>query len=187
MLKDTARPDSVIRPATAADLPAIAHLCAVHAAFERAGPVPVDLATRLEPVLFSAHPRAWCLVADHGGELIGYVTCSREFSTWQANIGSPGQYVHYAAAKAAVDAMTAGLSKEVALDGIRVNCVAPGTIWPERGLIRGRPTLRGRRHPHPPSARALHPTPPRTRSDRRRPRRRLLRQSVARLGYGFSG
>ncbi|MEU3529800.1 GNAT family N-acetyltransferase [Streptomyces sp. NPDC038707] len=89
MLKDTARPGGVIRPATAADLPAIARLCAAHAAFERAEPVPVDLATRLEPVLFSAHPRAWCLVVDHGGELIGYATYSREFSTWQAT-----DYVH---------------------------------------------------------------------------------------------
>ena|ERR1017187_10448891 len=50
-------------------------------------------------------------------------------SSAAATIGSPGQYVHYAAAKAAVDAMTVGLSKEVAADGIRVNCVAPGTVW----------------------------------------------------------
>ncbi|GAB1331859.1 N-acetyltransferase family protein [Streptomyces sennicomposti] len=89
MLTDTARPDGVIRPATVADLPAIAGLCAAHAAFERATPVPVDLATRLEPVLFSAPPRAWCLVVDHGGELIGYATYSLEFSTWQAT-----DYVH---------------------------------------------------------------------------------------------
>ncbi|MER5373393.1 hypothetical protein [Streptomyces sp. NPDC002553] len=59
MLKNTARPDGVIRPATTADLRAIARLCAAHAAFERAEPAPADLATRLEPVLFSAHPRAW--------------------------------------------------------------------------------------------------------------------------------
>lgn len=37
--------------------------------------------------------------------------------------------MHYAAAKAAVDALTVGLSKEVAAQGIRVNCVAPGTVW----------------------------------------------------------
>ncbi len=78
------RPDGVIRPATAADLPAIAELCAAHADFERAGPVPTDLATRLETVLFSGRPRAWCLVVDRGGELIGYATFSWEFSTWQA-------------------------------------------------------------------------------------------------------
>ncbi|WP_033351281.1 GNAT family N-acetyltransferase [Kitasatospora aureofaciens] len=84
MLTGTARPGGVIRPATAADLPAVARLCAAHAAFERAEPVPADLAARLEPVLFSVHPRAWCLVVDHGGELIGYATYAREFSTWQA-------------------------------------------------------------------------------------------------------
>lgn len=53
-------------------------------------------------------------------------------SSAAATLGSPGQYVHYAAAKAAVDAMTVSLSKEVASDGIRVNCVAaPGTVWTE--------------------------------------------------------
>ncbi|GAA2752006.1 GNAT family N-acetyltransferase [Kitasatospora cinereorecta] len=79
----------MIRPATAADLPAIASLCAAHAAFERAGPVPADLATRLEPVLFSADPRARCLVVDAGDELIGYAAYAREFSTWYA-----AEYVH---------------------------------------------------------------------------------------------
>jgi NAD(P)-dependent dehydrogenase (short-subunit alcohol dehydrogenase family) len=76
--------------------------------------------------------------------VLGYLLCARRairdmsrtgggaivnISSAAATIGSPGQYVHYAAAKAAVDAMTVGLSKEVAADGIRVNCVAPGTIW----------------------------------------------------------
>lgn len=42
--------------------------------------------------------------------------------------GSPGEYVDYAAAKAGVDALTVGLSKEVAGDGIRVNAVRPGLI-----------------------------------------------------------
>ncbi|MFB8238108.1 GNAT family N-acetyltransferase [Kitasatospora purpeofusca] len=78
-----------IRPATPADLPAIARLCAAHAAFEGAGPVPADLASRLELALFDPRPRAWCLVVDRGGELVGYASWSREFSTWQAN-----DYVH---------------------------------------------------------------------------------------------
>ncbi|MFF7590624.1 GNAT family N-acetyltransferase [Kitasatospora purpeofusca] len=78
-----------IRPAVPADLPAIARLCAAHAAFEDAGPVPADLASRLEPALFGPDPRAWCLVVDRGGELLGYATWSREFSTWQA-----AEYVH---------------------------------------------------------------------------------------------
>lgn len=78
--------------------------------------------------------------------VLGYLLCARRairdmsgsgggaivnISSAAATLGSPGQYVHYAAAKAAVDAMTMGLAKEVAADGIRVNCVAPGVIWTE--------------------------------------------------------
>jgi NAD(P)-dependent dehydrogenase (short-subunit alcohol dehydrogenase family) len=47
-------------------------------------------------------------------------------SSVAATLGSPGEYVWYAASKAAVDALTIGLSKELASSGIRVNCVAPG-------------------------------------------------------------
>jgi NAD(P)-dependent dehydrogenase (short-subunit alcohol dehydrogenase family) len=50
-------------------------------------------------------------------------------SSVAATLGGPGEYVHYAGAKAAVDAITVGLSKELATDGIRVNAVAPGTVW----------------------------------------------------------
>ena len=49
-------------------------------------------------------------------------------SSGAATLGSPGEYVHYAAAKAGVDALTLGLGKEVAPLGIRVVGVAPGTI-----------------------------------------------------------
>jgi NAD(P)-dependent dehydrogenase (short-subunit alcohol dehydrogenase family) len=49
-------------------------------------------------------------------------------SSAAATLGSPGEYVHYAATKAAVDAMTVGLSKELGPEGIRVNAVAPGVI-----------------------------------------------------------
>ncbi|KRC65046.1 oxidoreductase [Aeromicrobium sp. Root236] len=49
-------------------------------------------------------------------------------SSGAATLGSPGEYVHYAAAKAGVDALTVGLGKEVASLGIRVVGVAPGTI-----------------------------------------------------------
>ncbi|MBL1100627.1 SDR family oxidoreductase [Streptomyces coffeae] len=47
-------------------------------------------------------------------------------SSGAATTGSPGEYVHYAAGKAAVDTMTVGLSKELAGEGIRVNSVQPG-------------------------------------------------------------
>ena len=49
-------------------------------------------------------------------------------SSAAARLGSPGQYVDYAAAKGAIDTFTIGLAKEVALDGIRVNAVRPGII-----------------------------------------------------------
>jgi NAD(P)-dependent dehydrogenase (short-subunit alcohol dehydrogenase family) len=49
-------------------------------------------------------------------------------SSGGATLGSPGEYVHYAASKAAVDTMTLGLSKELAQEGIRVNSVQPGMI-----------------------------------------------------------
>ena len=52
-------------------------------------------------------------------------------SSMGAVLGSPGEYVWYAASKGAVDSMTIGLSKELAADGIRVNAVSPGIIATE--------------------------------------------------------
>jgi NAD(P)-dependent dehydrogenase (short-subunit alcohol dehydrogenase family) len=49
-------------------------------------------------------------------------------SSVAASLGSPGEYVWYAASKGAIDAFTIGLAKEVALDGIRVNAVSPGMV-----------------------------------------------------------
>ncbi|GAA3839031.1 SDR family oxidoreductase [Saccharothrix violaceirubra] len=49
-------------------------------------------------------------------------------SSAAATLGSPGEYVHYAATKAAVDTMTIGLAKELGPRGIRVNAVAAGTV-----------------------------------------------------------
>jgi glucose 1-dehydrogenase len=49
-------------------------------------------------------------------------------SSGAATLGSPGEYVHYAAAKAGLDTLTLGLGKEVAAEGIRVVGVAPGLI-----------------------------------------------------------
>ncbi|MEV0318236.1 SDR family oxidoreductase [Streptomyces sp. NPDC050658] len=79
--------------------------------------------------------------------VLGYLLCARRavrdmartgtagaivnISSAAATLGAPGEYIHYAAAKGAVDTMTIGLSKEVAADGIRVNAVAPGVIWTE--------------------------------------------------------
>lgn len=60
----------------------------------------------------------------HGGQ--GGVIVN--ISSMAAVIGSASQYVDYAAAKAAVDTFTVGLSREVATEGIRVNAVRPGII-----------------------------------------------------------
>ncbi len=57
----------------------------------------------------------------HGGAIVSV-------SSAAATLGSAHEYVHYAAAKAGVEAMTVGLAKEVAAQGIRVNAVAPGTV-----------------------------------------------------------
>lgn len=78
--------------------------------------------------------------------LLGTVLCSRQVvpllssqgggsggvivnvSSAAATTGAPHEYVHYAAAKAGVEALTVGLAKELADHGIRVNAVAPGTV-----------------------------------------------------------
>lgn len=63
----------------------------------------------------------------HGGQGGAIVNVSSA----AARLGAPGQYVDYAAAKGAIDAMTIGLAKEVAGEGIRVNAVRPGLIETE--------------------------------------------------------
>jgi NAD(P)-dependent dehydrogenase (short-subunit alcohol dehydrogenase family) len=49
-------------------------------------------------------------------------------SSRAASMGMPGEYVHYAASKAAVNALTTGLAAEVVAEGIRVASVSPGLI-----------------------------------------------------------
>ncbi|KKJ76957.1 sugar dehydrogenase [Kiloniella litopenaei] len=60
-------------------------------------------------------------------------------SSIAARLGSPGEYVWYAASKAAVDAMTIGLAKEVGGEGIKVNAVSPGIIDTEIHASGGEP------------------------------------------------
>lgn len=50
-------------------------------------------------------------------------------SSIAARLGSPGEYVDYAASKGALDTMTLGLAKEVAAEGIRVNGLRPGFVY----------------------------------------------------------
>ena len=70
-----------------------------------------------------------------------------------SRLGGPGEFVHYAASKGAVDSFTLGLAREVAEEGIRVNAVAPGLIEtemnpPER-IARVGPSIPMRRAGHP--------------------------------------
>jgi NAD(P)-dependent dehydrogenase (short-subunit alcohol dehydrogenase family) len=60
----------------------------------------------------------------HGGKGGAIVNVS----SGAARLGSPGEWVDYAASKGAIDTMTLGLAKELAADRIRVNCVRPGFV-----------------------------------------------------------
>ncbi len=73
--------------------------------------------------------------ARHGGEGGSIVNVSSA----AARIGSPNEFIDYAAAKGAVDSMTIGLAKEVAAEGIRVNAVRPGLIYTDIHALAGEP------------------------------------------------
>jgi len=75
-------------------------------------------------------------------------------SSGAATLGSPGEFVHYAASKGAIDTMTLGLAKEVAREGIRVNAVAPGMVLTDIHLSAGDPGRVERITPTIPMARA---------------------------------
>lgn len=71
----------------------------------------------------------------HGGQGGAIVNVSSA----AARLGSPNEYVDYAASKGALDTLTIGLSKEVAPEGIRVNGVRPATIYTEMHASGGEP------------------------------------------------
>ncbi|PWV44366.1 SDR family NAD(P)-dependent oxidoreductase [Nocardiopsis sp. L17-MgMaSL7] len=85
--------------------------------------------------------------------LLGYLLCCRRavremsagggaivnVSSAAATLGSPGEYVHYAATKAAVDTLTVGLAKELGPVGVRVNAVSPGVTETDMHAAMGAP------------------------------------------------
>lgn len=86
----------------------------------------------------------------HGGAIVN-------ISSGAATLGSPGEYVWYAASKGAVDSLTLGLAKENAGEGIRVNAVAPGFVRTEIHAASGMPERLEKVAPTMPIGRAAEP------------------------------
>ncbi|NBX05743.1 MAG: SDR family oxidoreductase [Betaproteobacteria bacterium] len=85
----------------------------------------------------------------HGGSGGAIVNVSSAAS----KLGSPGQYVDYAACKGAIDTFTIGLAKEVAAEGVRVNAVRPGIIETDIHASGGEPDRAQRLAPQVPMQR----------------------------------
>lgn len=83
----------------------------------------------------------------HGGHIVN-------LSSTATRMGSPNDWVDYAASKAAIDVFTQGLAREVAEDGIRVNAVAPGLVDTELHARAGEPDRASRYLPQIPMKRA---------------------------------
>ena len=93
------------------------------------------LATNVVGSFLCAREAVRRLSTSHGGRGGAIVNVSSGAS----RLGSPGEYVDYAASKGAIDTLTIGLSKEVAEEGIRVNAVRPGFIKTEMHASGGEP------------------------------------------------
>jgi NAD(P)-dependent dehydrogenase (short-subunit alcohol dehydrogenase family) len=93
------------------------------------------------------------LSARHGGPGGSIVLVSSA----AARLGSPGEYVDYAASKGAVDTLGLGLAREVSGEGIRVNVVRPGIIETDIHASGGQPDRVARLGPSVPIGRAGHP------------------------------
>ncbi|MFQ6574332.1 SDR family oxidoreductase [Pseudomonas sp. UM16] len=86
------------------------------------------------PILCSKHALLR-MSTRHGGQGGSIVNVS----SVAARLGSPNEYVDYAASKGALDTFTIGLSKEVASEGVRVNAVRPGYIFTNFHALSGDP------------------------------------------------
>lgn len=102
----------------------------------------------------------WCaraairrMARRHGGRGGAIVN----ISSGAATLGSPGEYVWYAASKGAIDSLTIGLARENAAEGIRVNAVAPGFVNTEIHAAAGMPDRLEKIAPTMPIGRAAEP------------------------------
>src|SRR5690606_13493772 len=98
------------------------------------------LATNLLGPLLCCQQAVRRMSTRHGGRGGAIVNVS----SVAALTGSPGEYVDYAASKGALDTLTRGLAQEVAQEGIRVNGVRPGFLYPGMPADGGEPARRGR-------------------------------------------
>ena len=93
------------------------------------------LATNVVGPFICAREAVRRMSTKHGGRGGAIVNVSSGAS----RLGSPNEYVDYAASKGALDTMTTGLAKEVAADGIRVNAVRAGHVYTELHASGGEP------------------------------------------------
>jgi NAD(P)-dependent dehydrogenase (short-subunit alcohol dehydrogenase family) len=92
-------------------------------------------ATNVTGALLCAREAVLRMSTRHGGRGGAIVNVS----SMASRLGSPGEYIDYAASKGAIDTLTTGLAKEVAEEGIRVNAVRPGVIRTEIHASGGEP------------------------------------------------
>jgi NAD(P)-dependent dehydrogenase (short-subunit alcohol dehydrogenase family) len=93
------------------------------------------LATNVLGPLLCAREAVRRMSTRHGGRGGAIVNVG----SMASRLGSPGEYIDYAASKGAIDTLTIGLAKEVAEEGIRVNSVRPGVIHTEIHASGGEP------------------------------------------------
>ena len=90
----------------------------------KAGMLERLMAVNVTGAILCAREAVLRLSTKHGGNGGAIVNISSR----AAQIGSAGEWVHYAVTKGAIDTLTIGLAREVAQEGIRVNAVAPGLV-----------------------------------------------------------
>jgi NAD(P)-dependent dehydrogenase (short-subunit alcohol dehydrogenase family) len=111
------------------------------------------LAVNVTGAIFCAREAVRRMSNRHGGA--GGVIVN--ISSRAAQLGSAGEWIHYAVTKGAIDTLTIGLAREVASDGIRVNAVAPGLVETDIHAVAGEPGRPGRMAARIPLGRAGKP------------------------------